>query len=223
MKEITLPSGSTLRFIDDLLSDGERDHRYELVTEDRTLAVPGIHEVMVRYEVCEPPNDHMKPWMELGTRVHTATELDDCGEFDEECGWAKSGEIAYLHGWRKFKAEHPEFGPPLKVEGLVGSDEAMIATVVDRIYDGGKVLQVKTGNPNAKVHAVQLALEGLLALPSAAFVERWAVYLDGDGEYDLKQYVDNESMDAALDIFRCRRSIRKYMTTRRKPTRSVKV
>lgn len=217
MKEITLPSGGIIRFIPE-------PHHYEYWGEEDTAPqeIPGLHKVMEQYEVTKPMEPWAEKWVERGRRVHEATERYDLG-LEVSAAWLESAEGIYLKGYQKFQAEHPEFAKPSRVEFLTGSDDYWMATVVDRDFDGSRILEVKTGQPNPKVHAVQLALQGLLCTPSAVAFERWAIYLDDHGDYDLRHYEDDESMDLALRICKARQSVRKYMTTRRKPTKTVKV
>lgn len=220
MKEITFPSGSLLQF-------HEEPHEYHLWTEMATEPelIDGIHAVMVQNKVTKPPDEWVRAWIERGKRVHAATERYDLG-LPIDPAWIASDEHPYLEDWRKFKKEHPEFdAPPEGVECLKGDEEAGMATVVDRLPGGNRILQVKTGEPNPKVHAVQMAFEGLLALPSAAHFECFAVYLKGDGNPILKQYevFEDGTADLAMKIMSARRAVRKYMTTRRKPTKAVKV
>jgi hypothetical protein len=217
MKELHLPSGNLLMF-------EELSHTYRIGPDwESGKRCPGSHEVMERAEIIEPMNDFARPYVERGKRVHTATELDDLGEFDPDGAWAKSPEMAYLTAYRKFKAEHPEFSAPDKIEELVGSEDYWAATIVDRAFnDGFRILQIKTGQP-AKYHAVQLAIEGLLAYPSAGVIERFVVYLAPDASFTLKQLDDQESMDVALSVLGARMKVRKFLATRAKRKQSVKV
>lgn len=226
MKEITLPSGSLLRFIDDLRDDGEREHRYELWTEMATEPeeLDGIHAVMVQNKITDPPGEWVKPYIDRGLRVHSATERHDLG-LPIDPAWLASPERVYLDSYVKFIKAHPEFSCDASgIECLRGSEDAGMATVVDRIpADRICILQIKTGQPNPKVHAVQMAFEGLMAFRSSTDFMRYAVYLTDDGEAKLMKYEDDESMDVAVKIMAARIATRRYMTTRRKATKRVKV
>lgn len=218
MKTLQLPSGNLLMFEGDI-------HSYRIGTEwESGENLPGSHEFMESLGIVEPMNDAMLPWVERGQRVHEATELYDIGEFDFDCEWAKSPEFKYLEGWQNFLASHPEFVVASKedVEALVGatSEQVWLATIVDRRYADNRILQIKTGKP-AKYHPVQLSIEGLLAFPTAANFQRWAVYLADDGSWKLKQYDDAESLSVAFQAMKARIEVRKYMATRRKPVRAV--
>lgn len=220
MKQVQLQSGNLLMF-------EHVSHIYRIGPDWATGEnVPGLHEVMERHGIIEPMNDAVRPWVERGKRVHDAVEQFWNGTYDENSVWGKSPESAYLRSYFAFLDAHLEFSNPLTVEEPAASEEAWLATIPDQKHTGNRVLQIKTGKPNAKVHAVQLALEGLLAFPSAAGFERWAVYLDpvlyaDSGGFKLYQYTDDESLQVALEIMKFRMTIRRYMTTRRKPMKAV--
>ena len=217
IKEITLPSGALLRFL-------EEPHEYELWTESAVEPdlLDGIHSVMVQNKITKPLEEWARPYVERGSRVHKATERYDLG-LPIDPAWLASDEARYLEDWKKFLAEHPEFSVTDRglVESLVGSEEAGMASVVDRQYREPKILQVKTGEPNAKVHAVQMAFEGLMALMSASHFQCFAVYLKGDGDPKLREYdvFNDGSLAVAQDIMRARMTTRKYMSKRRKPVK----
>jgi hypothetical protein len=214
VKELQLPSGNFLMF-------REVEHEYRIGTDwESGKRCPGSHEVMERAEIIEPMNEAMRPWVERGSRVHTATELDDLDQLSYSSDWVLSSELGYLIGYRQFKRDHPEFASPLTVEQLAGSEDYWCATIPDRTFDDFRLLQIKTGQP-AKNHPVQLAIEGLLAFPSAGAFDRYALYLAPDSSYALKLYDDQESLDVATTIMRARYTVRKFMTTRRKPVKAI--
>lgn len=223
IKRLDFPSGAMLQFLED---DELGIHRYEYWGADATTGpdelFDGTHAAMESARICKPPDEWVFKWLARGRRVHKATEFYDLDQPVSKL-WMDSTEGVYLEGWKKFRAAHPEFCSPQGVEELKASEDAGVATVVDRWYQDARILQIKTGSPNAKVHAVQLAIEGLLTFPSASEFTRWCVYLDDAGGFTLKKYEDEESLGVAMDIMRSRRSARKYMTTRRKPTKAVKV
>lgn len=229
MKEIELPSGNFLMFLElPATETTEEVHEYRVGLEWNTAErVPGSHEIMHRHGLIEPMNEAMRRWVERGKNVHLAIEQYWDGTYDEEGPWAKSEQGEWLECYKRFLVKHPEFASPLTVERPAGSEEYWAATIPDQTHEGFRLLQVKSGHVNAKVHAPQLAIEGLLAFPSASGFERWALYLDPklyretDG-FKLIEYVDDESMGMVTDWFAASRSTRTYMTTRRKPTKAIK-
>lgn len=220
MKELQLPSGNFLMF-------DEIGHTYRIGTEwGCAERVPGLHEVLERADIIDPPNPEAKPWMERGKRVHDAIEQWWNGTFDESSTWAKSPERAYLDIYvDRFLEKFPEFTCPLTVEQLAGSEESWVATLPDQTHPGHRLLQIKTGHQRAKEHGPQLVLEGLLAFPDAAHFEPYALYIDpkvyaDSGGFKLVHYEDEPSMGIIKSLMLQRREVRSYRTTRRKPTRA---
>lgn len=229
MKELELPSGNFLMFLEIPESESAPEiHEYRIGLEWNTAErVWGSHELMERNGLIEPMNEAMRRWVNRGKRFHTAVEQYWEGTFDYESEWAKSEERAYLDIYvEKFLAKYPEFATPVTVEGLAGSEDYGVATMPDQTHPGFRVMQLKSGHVNAKIHSVQLAIEGFLAFPSALHFERWALYIDPklyastDG-FKLVQYEDSASVDMVADWFTARKSTVKYQNTRRKPTKAV--
>ncbi len=213
MQTIKLETGETLAF----------DEAVHLYTIDG-VACPGTHALMERHGIVKPLDAFAAPYAERGKRIHLLTQYDDENDLDESS--VESLDRPYLEAWRRFrKTSGFKF---TGVEQLVGSANYWAATLVDRpaILDGAEyVINIKTISnlddieKSHKKHAVQLAIEAILY----GAEHMVGVYLDPHGEYADKKFNDDAAYNLAGSILQANGAAHKYMATRRKVTKAMRV
>lgn len=127
-----------------------------------------------------------------GSYAHAALEFYDQGDLDETT--LDPGLLPYLEAWKKFRAELPF--EILAVEERIVHPIYLYAGTLDRrvrLKHGGQqaIVDLKTGAP-AVWHPLQTAG---YAMPFVDPTRRFAVYLNGDGKYDLKEHKDRTDYD----------------------------
>jgi hypothetical protein len=132
-----------------------------------------------------------------GTSIHTITELDDAGNLPKEI---VNPLVPYLDGWRLFREESKV--EVLAIEELVHNPLYRYAGKLDRrIRFNGRegIIDIKSG-VQAPWHPIQtMAYAKCFDRP----MERYCLYLPGDGSYQLKEHKDPSDWDvfrAALVI-----------------------
>jgi hypothetical protein len=131
-----------------------------------------------------------------GTQVHTATQLDDEEELDEESleevyGFALGELLSYLSGWRQFRKDY-EFVPTL-IEEPMYSATHLYAGRIDRAGEitlNGRrkaaVPEIKTGASVGATAEQTAAQVNLLENPPSW--SRFEVRLFRNGKYKLTEF-----------------------------------
>ena len=131
-----------------------------------------------------------------GTQVHTATQMDDEDELDEDSlddvyGFAPGEMVSYLEGWRQFRKDY-EFVPTLIEEPLYHKAH-LYAGRIDRagtmMYNRRKtkaISEIKTG-ASVGATAEQTAGQAHL-LENPPSWTRFEVRLMRDGKYKLTEF-----------------------------------
>lgn len=137
-----------------------------------------------------------------GTAIHTITELDDTNQLPQEI---LNPIVAHLDGWRRFKDESGI--EILGIEELVHNPIYRYAGKLDRRvrFNGREaVIDIKTGRW-APWHAIQTSA---YAKTFNRPLDRYCLYLPGDGTYQLDEHKDPSDWDvfrAALLIVNWKR------------------
>lgn len=128
-----------------------------------------------------------------GTAVHTATQLDDEDDLDEDT--LDEQLLGYLEGWREFR-RISGFEPTL-IEQTVADPLLGYAGTLDRVgMMGGRLvlIDIKTGSV-PKWAGPQTGAYGRLILKP---VDRYVVRLEDTGRYSLTPFTDRGDADTFL-------------------------
>jgi len=140
------------------------------------------------------PPDVLKRACEFGSAVHSATELDDMDDLDDDS--LDPSLFPYLAAWRKFKRE---FGfQVIDMEQIVYSKKLLFAGTYDRkgiLNDKLTVLDIKTGiaiKSTVRNTGVQLAGYAIGYDEERKIKEqiksRVGIWLKDTGEYQLERF-----------------------------------
>lgn len=152
-------------------------------------------------------NESMEYARSLGTAVHSATELDDAGDLDEDS--LADVAVPYLSAWRRFRAETGFV--PSAIEQRVFHAAYRYAGTLDRLGSlpraGAVIVDIKTGQPQ-RATGYQLAAYAACLPIAEQRRKRFGVYLRPDGTYSLTEYKDRGDLSvflAALTLYNVRR------------------
>lgn len=168
------------------LTFDEATHTYAL-NGQRVPSVTGVlGPIMPDYSRADPTT---------GTEVHRLTAEYDAHALAE--GEVPNELRGYLSAWIAFREDN-EFHP-VHIEERVANTLLRYAGTVDRIGvlgAGGEplILDIKTGDPD-RWHGAQLAGYVMAAERMgmvARDVSRWGVYLQSDGQYQVRSYLSTK-------------------------------
>lgn len=147
-------------------------------------------------------SDMLKRASNFGKAVHAACEFEDYGTLDESS--LDPALIPYLNAWRKCKAD-------LRIvvghnEEIVFSKAWHVAGRLDKVVEMNNrmaIIDIKTCSTLHRVIGVQLAGYELCArdmgkVSGVREIERYAVRLKENGDYDMKKYEDPTDKDAFI-------------------------
>ena len=158
---------------------------------------PRVTEVLRIAGLASGPLDEVA--LQRGTTVHLICRYHDEGRLDP--GTVDPALVGYLDAWRLFWSRMPR---PTWISIEREYDNLAYRGTPDRVcqLDGAYyILDLKTGHP-APWHAIQLAAYASLVggLSSGIEFRRVAVYLQPDGQYQIKEYPQAE-YSADLQVF----------------------
>jgi hypothetical protein len=166
------------------------EHRYTL----GGMVLPSVTQILapIKPDFSMVSADVLERKRQLGQAVHAACELDDDGDLDE--GETDPLVLAYLQGWRKFRADTGAL--VLENERQLFHPTLMYAGTLDRsVSVNGEtwLVDLKTVYPNpVPSFGVQLAGYDLLRQADGAepAAKRASVHLLPDGKYRMKTYTN---------------------------------
>ncbi|MDQ5870781.1 MAG: PD-(D/E)XK nuclease family protein [Acidobacteriota bacterium] len=141
--------------------------------------------------------------LNLRDTEHFTEESRDRGrDVHELCQFYDEGDLfwpavdpeyeGYLKGWIRFRQENPKFKPRL-IEQPVWNDLHRYGGVPDRVEEYGPreaVIDIKSGIRDETTGLQTAGYDDALYPPPGGYRERFGVYLDGAGGYDLVPYRD---------------------------------
>jgi len=164
------------------------EHRYTL----GGMVLPSVTQILgpIKPDFSMVSADVLERKRQLGQAVHQACELDDEGDLDE--GETDPLVLAYLQGWRKFRADTGAL--VLENERQLYHPALAYAGTLDRavsVEGATWLVDLKTAYPNpVPAFGVQLAGYDLLRQAHGArqVPIRASVHLLEDGTYRMKSY-----------------------------------
>lgn len=166
--------------------------------------IPSVTQVLEPYmDFSRVPPDVLQRAADFGTAVHTATELDDLGDLDEES--LDPALAPYLEGWRRFRSV-TGFVPVAVEERLYCKIHGFaVAGTLDRVGDlkGARTLvDIKSSAGVYPSVALQTAAyaEAYRASTGLRIKHRFAVRLDDSGGFEVVEFKDRSDLSVFLSM-----------------------
>lgn len=161
------------------------DHSYW----HNAIRIPGATELL-KYWGYIDDTYYTEEGREIGTAVHAGTSAYDKGD-DSYQLFESPAILKRIEAYMLFRQEK-QFTPEL-VESMQHNDVYNIACRLDRVGPFAQsnltnVVELKCGAP-AKWHSLQTAIQSL-CLGRPGYIRRYAVYLQANGLYKIKEHTD---------------------------------
>jgi len=171
---------------------------------------PGVNEIISdiwHFDMAHMPEERLERAMELGTKVHKATELHDTGLLENN---EDDSVLGYLTAYRRFLGDLKAI-PVLVEKVFSGCDqdnqESVYCGTVDRIMDiGGErwCIDLKTGGvyPRTRLQTAGYFLAYNQDNKGFCATKRGALYLKHNGEYGFKEHTNDYDYECFLSALR---------------------
>lgn len=185
---------------DELLHFDDATHTYRV----GGIVKPSVTQVLSKmHDFAGVPLEVLEAAQERGTAVHLLTQYHDEGDLDEAS--VAPVYAGYLHGWRRFSADHCAAWLDIEAKGY--SRRFGFAGTVDRRgslkHAPRAIVDIKTSLQPHRVWGMQTAAYRQIASeqdPDWAMARRFTVQLRADGTYSLLPWDDPDDWPAFLAL-----------------------